>query len=784
MTDAQVSQVAVEVIRTNLAANAQVSQIAVEVLRPNVGKGIAASPGSFTLTGKTSLGKRLYKVTAAAGAFTLTGIAAGSRQKYVLHPVTGVYVLTGKNAALKLPGKIFCQTGAFTLTGQSAVVGRHLYVHCSAGAYTLTGVDASSLRLRKLISAVGAFALTGGEAVVTGIFDVYDPVTSAKILSGVRLQVSPYTDADAAYNTWAATLGVSATGSDYTVSTSTTAPDFVTLPAPVLDGSVYNGVSLPHSGAVGMYMHPPSATSVVSAIYTDGGETSLGYLTLPSSRPTFMIRGGTTLAGASQFQNTNLKLRSGYNITTGAYETIVIMTSGTASSGLYPTRAAYRMASGLLEAVFTIATTDITAGNWFFISFVVANESSGIPTVGHTMVFTPVGGTFAVTSDDLSALRPVISDSLAATETSAAISRTPQVLTDNVKNSDTLKSDWALTTLDTIITSGTTSFAFRPGAIVDELLTIAHTYPASWKLSGLIADRVALRDALLIAYPATITDVTTLTELTTVFRSIQVIEQLRLTDPAIPTASYATSLVDLLIASDDLRRFLGGSLTDAFVTTDTLIPAPLLAKVIAETFNLAETVSGKLLVRMDVSEHLVLNDADALSMLFSPEIIDSIDITIGYIAPNGDFTTWAVNTRTGAVTEYQNYAFNSFCQHGHKYLGSSSSGLYELNGDVDEGIDIIAHVKSGLMQLGGSHYTMFKAAYLGMRGNGDVILKLDTGDGKTYTYQTVIQDMQSTKVRFGKGLRARYFSFELISTGPDFDLDTVEFIPLVAQRRV
>ena len=67
---------------------------------------------------------------------------------------------------------------------------------------------------------------------------------------------------------------------------------------------------------------------------------------------------------------------------------------------------------------------------------------------------------------------------------------------------------------------------------------------------------------------------------------------------------------------------------------------------------------------------------------------------------------------------------------------------------------------------------------------GDIILKLDTGDGKTYTYQTVIQDMQSTKVRFGKGLRARYFSFELISTGPDFDLDTVEFLPLVAQRRV
>ena len=46
MTDAQVSQVAVEVIRTNLSVSAQVSQLAVEVLRPNVGKGLSANVGS------------------------------------------------------------------------------------------------------------------------------------------------------------------------------------------------------------------------------------------------------------------------------------------------------------------------------------------------------------------------------------------------------------------------------------------------------------------------------------------------------------------------------------------------------------------------------------------------------------------------------------------------------------------------------------------------------------------------------------------------------------------
>jgi hypothetical protein len=36
----------------------------------------------------------------------------------------------------------------------------------------------------------------------------------------------------------------------------------------------------------------------------------------------------------------------------------------------------------------------------------------------------------------------------------------------------------------------------------------------------------------------------------------------------------------------------------------------------------------------------------------------------------------------------------------------------------------------------------------------------------------------------GKGQRARYFAFELISAGQDFDLDTIEFVPIVVQRRV
>jgi transketolase len=43
---------------------------------------------------------------------------------------------------------------------------------------------------------------------------------------------------------------------------------------------------------------------------------------------------------------------------------------------------------------------------------------------------------------------------------------------------------------------------------------------------------------------------------------------------------------------------------------------------------------------------------------------------------------------------------------------------------------------------------------------------------------------ENTKFEIGKGIRARYFSFELTSTGQEFDLDSIEFLPIVNQRRV
>jgi hypothetical protein len=44
--------------------------------------------------------------------------------------------------------------------------------------------------------------------------------------------------------------------------------------------------------------------------------------------------------------------------------------------------------------------------------------------------------------------------------------------------------------------------------------------------------------------------------------------------------------------------------------------------------------------------------------------------------------------------------------------------------------------------------------------------------------------MRSKRVDMGKGLRSRYFSWALVTAAADFDLDNIQFLPLISNRRI
>ena len=328
------------------------------------------------------------------------------------------------------------------------------------------------------------------------------------------------------------------------------------------------------------------------------------------------------------------------------------------------------------------------------------------------------------------------------------------------------------------------TFGIVRGIAVVEQLRIALSQVPNHHFQKTLNDGTGIDPAVNVGIPVVIAEGmgVQLTQLAQ--HAVTIMEELGLLSAIAPAFIYNKSISDAIRLADSLGRFFGVDLTDDIGIAQTQVATASRLALVDEDIGLAAAATPRMVIRVTATDEIDLADDQVLRMFFSQTIAEGIELSAAYLSPGDSVTTWAMNTRTGAVSEYSNYAFNSFARMGNIYLGASDSGLYTLLGDDDAGTDIVAQIKSGFAQWAGSRFTIFKGIYLGVRGEGDFVLKLVTGDGNTYNYGVSTRDMRTTRVHTGKGLRARYFSFELISTGQDFDLDTIEFVPLVAERRV
>ena len=341
------------------------------------------------------------------------------------------------------------------------------------------------------------------------------------------------------------------------------------------------------------------------------------------------------------------------------------------------------------------------------------------------------------------------------------------------------------------VVGDTLSYAFRPGAAVIEAIPFVETLSPTMKYSMLQADGILAGWKASAAAVGKIADGLTIADAVATMRGMQVFEGLKITDTMTGSAKYGMILAQTFKMSDALARFVGGTLADTVGISSAALPHWVYNVVSQNGLALFDVLANKLLMSVTMPEGVDLSASQLLHMAYSGMIDERFGVSAVYVSPAGTTTTWAINTRTGAVTEYQNFAFNSMAKIGRKFIGAADDGLYELDGDTDDGANIPTRMRGGQMQPGGSRFTSFKAVYLGMRtktdaprSTPDFVFKFIAGDGREYAYGVKPTNQQTTRIMLGKGLRARYFSWELVSLGPDFDLDTLEFIPLISQRRI
>ena len=152
---------------------------------------------------------------------------------------------------------------------------------------------------------------------------------------------------------------------------------------------------------------------------------------------------------------------------------------------------------------------------------------------------------------------------------------------------------------------------------------------------------------------------------------------------------------------------------------------------------------------------------------------------------DGGYFVWVFNARTGAVSRYLRYGFDSFAQIGGHYFGVAEDGVYLLEGNTDAGQRIEARAGTGLLDLGAKELKHVSAVYLDAASDGVLSVRVQAGQ-QQYTYQArrASQYNAQQRVDTGRGLRATHYSFELLNGGADFELDAMDVSVAKSARRI
>jgi hypothetical protein len=157
------------------------------------------------------------------------------------------------------------------------------------------------------------------------------------------------------------------------------------------------------------------------------------------------------------------------------------------------------------------------------------------------------------------------------------------------------------------------------------------------------------------------------------------------------------------------------------------------------------------------------------------------------VRPGETVTCYALNTETGALSQYTNFSFNSFCEFNGHNLAASPSGIYLVEGEDDDGTDIDASFSPGINDFENAQLKRMGPVYLSFKGDGQCYLKITSDDGVQYEYlvESVGERTRTVKVKPGKGLKGRFFEIEIANIGgTDFEIQEMFLSVETLKRKV
>jgi hypothetical protein len=343
-----------------------------------------------------------------------------------------------------------------------------------------------------------------------------------------------------------------------------------------------------------------------------------------------------------------------------------------------------------------------------------------------------------------------------------------------------------LSASETATATDATSFEFVGGsgnisssAVATALATAYTTYHMG------VADSAHATDRATLVLGAAVTVSAHATAVTNAYLATSQQATAHATFSATPSVTFNVHLDFTATATDGVDNRSAVALSDTATASDSTS--------YAYTGNVAINVSAHATAQENhqyvLNQHLdfsaVATAAASTVQTFSVEVCENAH-AIDAATPNTGVTTWVINTRTNAITQYRNFEFNSFASLGRQFIAASDEGLVVLQGAQDDAAPVVGDFAGGYFEPNPGKNATFKGAYFAARGQGRWHMELKAGDGREYVYEkTSNPQLMTTKIDIGKGLYARFWTWRMCAyDGQDFDFAGLELVPGVSGRRV
>lgn len=367
-------------------------------------------------------------------------------------------------------------------------------------------------------------------------------------------------------------------------------------------------------------------------------------------------------------------------------------------------------------------------------------------------------GLLAVQSDSA-----VVSDELLTGSTRS-------ITTDSAQVSDSTTSQRIVTHLVTDSARAKDGITAIERDLIIDSLVVADSTTDKLQAVQLISDSVGVTDSAIGSIATLITDSAFAYGQPFTQRTVKAlsIDNLSIVDNLL--FNRADIIIDGMAISDTTTGKFGaaGTLIDTAVISDTVLDSIIQNAIIIDSIAITDEVINKL---------------DAMVLIIDGAVIEDSVLSSG----GAQGQAWTANVDSWAMSRYNPYNYNRLVVINGVLYGEADDGIYRLDQEVDA---VTAIVKTGKMDLGNGQLTHPAYAYLEyeLDGNASMIVSsTQKGAEQQFTYvlpNELARELTNGRFIFGRGLRGRHFSFELVMVGTHGHINDLSIEHAPTSRRV